>query len=50
MSEVKKCPKCNGEMEVGYLNNAPYWRRGRAFGVLDGMEESLHTNVRIAVM
>jgi hypothetical protein len=28
--EVKKCPKCAGEMEVGYLHNAPYWRRGRS--------------------
>jgi uncharacterized OB-fold protein len=27
--EVKKCPKCGGEMEVGYLLGAPYWRRGR---------------------
>jgi len=30
MSEAKKCPKCGGEMEVGYLHNAPYWRRGRS--------------------
>jgi len=30
MSEVKKCPKCGGEMEVGYLTNASYWRRGRS--------------------
>jgi uncharacterized Zn finger protein len=30
MSEVKKCPKCSGEMEVGYLHNAPYWRHGRS--------------------
>ena len=30
MNEVKKCPKCGGEMEVGYLQNAPYWRRGRS--------------------
>ena len=30
MSEVKKCPKCGGEMEVGFLNNAPYWRNGRS--------------------
>jgi uncharacterized OB-fold protein len=29
-NEVKKCPKCSGEMEVGYLQNAPYWRRGRS--------------------
>ena len=51
MSEVKKCPKCGGEMEVGYLDNAPYWRHGRSIlGVLDGMEESLHINARIAVM
>jgi predicted nucleic-acid-binding Zn-ribbon protein len=31
MSDVKKCPKCNGEMEVGYLTGAPYWKRGRRF-------------------
>lgn len=32
MSEggIKKCPKCSGEMEVGYLHNAPYWRHGRS--------------------
>jgi hypothetical protein len=30
MSEAKKCPKCDGEMEAGYLHNAPYWRRGRS--------------------
>jgi hypothetical protein len=28
MNEVKKCPKCNGEMEIGYLRDAPYWRKG----------------------
>lgn len=26
----KKCPKCSGEMEIGYLHNAPYWRRGKS--------------------
>jgi hypothetical protein len=33
-SEVKKCPKCGGEMEEGYLPNAPvgnvespFWNR-----------------------
>jgi predicted nucleic-acid-binding Zn-ribbon protein len=30
MSEIKKCPKCGGNMEAGYLSNAPYWRRGRS--------------------
>ncbi len=30
MSDDKKCPKCGGEMEVGYLHNAPYWRHGRS--------------------
>jgi len=29
-SEVKKCPKCGGEMEAGYLRDAPYWRRGKS--------------------
>ncbi|MCJ7560619.1 PF20097 family protein [Candidatus Bathyarchaeota archaeon] len=28
MSEVKKCPKCGGEMEIGHLSNGYYWRRG----------------------
>jgi len=28
MSEVKKCPKCSAEMEVGYLRDAPYWING----------------------
>jgi len=28
-SEVKQCPKCGGEMEIGYLRDAPYWRRGK---------------------
>jgi hypothetical protein len=28
MNEVKKCPKCNGEMKIGYLRDAPYWRKG----------------------
>jgi len=26
--EVKKCPKCGGEMEKGHLRGAPWWRRG----------------------
>jgi hypothetical protein len=30
-SEVKKCPKCGGEMEEGYLPNAPRWKRGKPF-------------------
>jgi hypothetical protein len=30
MSEVKKCPKCGGEMEIGYLRDAPWWRRGKS--------------------
>jgi len=28
MSEVKKCPKCSSEMDIGYLRDAPYWRKG----------------------
>jgi hypothetical protein len=28
-SKVKKCPKCGGEMEVGYLRNAQYWINGK---------------------
>jgi len=28
MSEVKKCPKCEGEMEVGHLDRTYYWNRG----------------------
>ena len=30
MSEARKCPKCGAEVEVGYLSNAPRWRRGRS--------------------
>jgi predicted nucleic-acid-binding Zn-ribbon protein len=35
-SDVKKCPKCGGEMEIGYLSRAPFWLRGKSmykFGV-----------------
>ena len=28
MTDVRKCPKCSGEMEIGHLRDAPYWRRG----------------------
>ncbi len=28
MSEVKKCPKCSGDIELGYLRDAPWWRKG----------------------
>ena len=30
MSEIKKCPKCGGEMEVGYLPGAWNWYYGRS--------------------
>ena len=30
MSETKECPKCGGEMEKGYLRDAPWWRRGES--------------------
>jgi predicted nucleic-acid-binding Zn-ribbon protein len=30
-SEVKKCPKCGGESEKGYLRDAPWWRHGESF-------------------
>jgi predicted nucleic-acid-binding Zn-ribbon protein len=29
-SQFRKCPKCSGNMEAGFLSNAPYWRRGRS--------------------
>jgi len=29
-SEVKKCPKCSGEMEIGNLNDILYWHRGKS--------------------
>ncbi len=29
-SEVKQCPKCGGEMDIGYLWDAPYWRCGKS--------------------
>ena len=28
-SEVKKCPKCSGEMEEGFLPGAPHWKAGK---------------------
>ncbi len=28
-SEVKKCPKCGGEMEIGYLPGAFSWSAGK---------------------
>lgn len=27
-TEVLKCPKCGGEMEIGYMRDAPWWRKG----------------------
>ena len=30
VSEAKKYPKCGGEMEVGYLRDAPWWRKGKS--------------------
>jgi predicted nucleic-acid-binding Zn-ribbon protein len=30
MSEVKKCPECGGDMEKGYLRDAPWWRQGES--------------------
>jgi predicted nucleic-acid-binding Zn-ribbon protein len=33
-SEVKKCPKCGGEMEEGFLPGAPRWKCGKPlFGI-----------------
>jgi len=29
-SEVKKCPKCSGEMEEGFLPEAPHWKAGKS--------------------
>lgn len=28
--EVKKCPKCGGEMDVGFLPGSPWWGRGES--------------------
>lgn len=28
MSETKKCPKCSGEMRIGYLSSASHWSEG----------------------
>jgi predicted nucleic-acid-binding Zn-ribbon protein len=28
MSEIKKCPKCGRELELGQVRDAPYWRKG----------------------
>jgi uncharacterized OB-fold protein len=29
MERVKVCPKCGGEMEVGFMPGAPYWKPGK---------------------
>jgi len=34
-SEVKKCPKCGGEMETGHLSGAYYWRHGRSMWTME---------------
>jgi predicted nucleic-acid-binding Zn-ribbon protein len=28
LSEVKKCPKCGGDMEIGILTGSPFWHDG----------------------
>ena len=28
MSETKTCPKCSGEMRIGYLSSASHWSEG----------------------
>lgn len=35
MTEVKKCPKCNGDMELGYFTYAHYWKKGTGTSLLD---------------
>jgi predicted nucleic-acid-binding Zn-ribbon protein len=35
-NEVKKCPKCSGEMEIGFLSNAPRWTRGTSIWQIGG--------------
>ena len=35
-SEIKKCPKCGGEMEEGFLPGAPHWKPGRGIFGLRG--------------
>jgi len=29
VERVKVCPKCGGEMEVGFMPGAPYWKPGK---------------------
>jgi predicted nucleic-acid-binding Zn-ribbon protein len=34
MDSMKVCPKCGGEMEVGFMPGAPYWKPGKGlFGL-----------------
>jgi len=33
--EVKKCPKCGGDMEIGHLSNAIRWVHGRSIWTLE---------------
>lgn len=35
MSEARKCPKCGGEMEQGYLDGAA-WCKGEPFHIGSG--------------
>jgi len=48
-SEVKKCPKCGGEMEEGFLPGAPHWKPGRGIFGLRGYRISV-IGVKTAVL
>jgi len=41
MSEVKKCIKCGGEMEIGYLPGAFSWSAGKSLWKLRGPKRIL---------
>jgi predicted nucleic-acid-binding Zn-ribbon protein len=31
MNEVKKCPKCGGQMEIGHLDGTYNWNKGKTY-------------------
>jgi len=41
MSEVKKCIKCGGEMEIGYLPGAFSWSAGKSLWKIRGPKRIL---------
>ena len=49
-NEVKKCPKCGGQMEIGYLDGAYNWNKGRNYYQLRHSPRIWGMLARIAAM